>query len=1209
MKRASDKDIIRTIWKEKKRFFSIMMITILGVTIMTGLIAGCKDLRYTADRFYDQQNLFDISILSTLGLTGDDVLAIQAIEGIKKAEGSYSEVVHTKKGDINKTAEIKVMYDGGLNVPYLVEGTLPQNADEIAVTSNYIEETGKQIGDLLVIEEILDSDSTGNFPNTTFTITGIIIDVMDINNAEGSVAFRATPNADYTFFVTPEAVDSDIYTAVYASLEGTEELLCYSDAYEDMTASVISLIEADIMEQRQQARYQEITGKAYEKIAEKEEEMYQEFEEIEEEFADAGKEIKDGWKELADGKQELTDKEQEVKAEIADARKELEDAYTKLNDGWQQLNDAEKELNIGAAKLEEGKEQLRLKEEEANKQLEEALLLLNNKISDNETKRQTVEEGLTNLKQLFGSDWPETEWNTYVGAIQAVVAPIIASQMNSQSPVDESTLQGQILAAITADSGVQTAAGAFGTAIIPKLGTVIATLYAQKLSTTDPTIIAILDQQIAYYYACQTPGTSEQQDFLQSKLPSLAIGNATCNATTVVLDAAMAEFNQQKEYAMSQIAAGHAQLEAAERELEDGRAQLEAGRTEVKENYDKWKEGLAELDDNEREALETFAEEWGKIADGEQELLDGEKELEENRVEFEEEKAKAEDKIAEAKDEVAKIDMTKWYVQDRTSLSGYVNVKSDTECIESLATVFAVVFFIVAILISLTTVTRMVEEERGLVGTYKALGFTDHEIRSKYVIYALAASLLGSILGDIGGFVVLPEILFVFFKVMYLFPAYYLQFEAVSGTVSGILFMIGIVGAAIAACHTELKQLPAQLMRPKAPKMGSRVLLERITFIWKRMSFLNKVTARNLFRYKKRLLMTLFGIMGCTALVLFGLAIKDSVAELMPLQYETVYKYDLLAATGSEDNDKLLEYMDTNSQITEYINIRVETVKLKNHNKDTEKVQLMVFPQGESITEYLTLMNPKEEPVEIGDRGIYLTENAASILGLEEGDAVLLQNLDLKQKETEITQLVRNYLGNNIYMSQNAYEELFGEYEPNGVLANLADGCTDQIGFCDTLSEEDWVLSAVSTQELKEGFSAAFTLINIVVYVVLILAAGLAFVVLFTLASINISERIRELATIKVLGFYDREVHLYVNKETLILTALGILLGLPVGAALSSCLTEILKMPSIYFAVTIYPRSFLLAAGISFFFALIVQFLTDRSLDVIDPVEALKSVE
>ena len=1114
MRKASTKDILRTVWKEKKRFFSIMMITVLGVTMMTGIEAGCRDLKLSADGFYDSQELFDISIMSTLGLTDDDVLEIQNMEGIAKAEGSFSEIVHTKNGDVNKTAEVKVYRENGLNIPYVLDGKLPETAKEIVVSENYLKETGKSIGDSLVIEEIMDDsedkdsgeenvvvesededeisldmdseveleeEETPNFPNTEFVITGTVIDVMDINNAEGSASFRATPNADYTFFVIPEAVDSEVYTAVYVSLDGCEELLCYSEEYEARIEEVTYRIESEIMEQREKARHQQITDEAYEKIAEKEAEMYDTFADIDQEFSDAWDEIRDGWKELEDGKKELADgkielveKEQEAKEEIADARKELEDAYKQLNDAWLQLNDAEKQLNIGAAELEEGKELLRQKEKEAHEQLNEAESLLKSKIAENDATAARLNGNLEQIKLGFGNKWSqeyddgngniipsvETVFGEYVTEAQRVSRNIIAEGMNSGIEMSQEMLLTYINGAIIADDNAKAK--------------------QEALSTM---LVSVPQEQ-------------------RESIVTLATVIAISNATSIVLDGAMEEFLEQKEYALSQIEAGWAKLAAGELELEEGREQLSAGRAQVIENYQKWQDGVKELDESEQEALLEIADAWQEIADGEQELIDGEQELidgeielKEHEIEYLDKKTEAEDKIAEARQEVADIDMTKWYVQDRYSLSGYTNVDSDTSCIESLSTVFTIVFFVVAILISLTTVTRMVEEERGLIGTYKALGFTDSEIRRKYMVYAFGASVLGAVLGDVGGFVILPEILFVFFRVMYVLPTYMLKFNFFKGTLAGILFILGIAGAAFVACESELKHVPAQLMRPKAPKEGSRVFLEYIKPLWKRMSFLNKVTARNLFRYKKRMIMTVFGIMGCTALLLFGLAIKDSVDALMPLQYEDVYGYDLLAATSADDNKKLVSYMEDNEEVAEYLNIQVESVKLKNADKESEKVQIMILPNGADISSYITLTNENMEPIAVGGKGIYLTENASRILDLGVGDTAYIQKLDLTQEEVQITSLVKNYLGNSIYMSQSAYEEVFGEYEPNGVLANLSDSCIDQIGFSEKLAEEDWILSSVSTEDLKATFSQAFTLINLVVYVVLVLAACLAFVV------------------------------------------------------------------------------------------------------------------
>lgn len=1194
MRNALNKDIIRTIRKEKKRFLSIMMITTLGVTVMTGLAAGCRDLRMSADRFFDGQKLYDISIQSTLGLTQEDVEVLGRMDGVKKAEGSFSEIVHTKKGDSNKTAEVKMIKEEGLNLPYLVEGTLPAAQKEIAVTKNYIEETGKKIGDPLTIEELTEEEEDSiNFPNTTYTITGVVIDVMDINNAEGSAGFRATPNADYTFFVTPGAVDSEVYTAVYLTLEGTEELLCYSQDYEKQVASVIARIENEIMEQREKARHEEVTKEAYAEVADAEKEMEEAFDEAQKEIDDARQEIADSYAALEDGKSTLVEKEAEAAQKIADARKEIEDGYLQIEDAQEELEKAQQEIDAGAQKLQDGMLELIWQEENATKQLEDAQAQLDAQFADNHAQKQQLDKQLNQAKVPLSDTWSlelQTAWENLIRAARNVLLPLVKQQA-AAGQTQNSASQGlgeeqmtQIMALLNQSTEYTTAQGEFA-----------------LLLTTVATTAGI---------------TEDALTALQSSFVQLAIGLAQNGAVETMLKEGQETLLTKKAEAKAQFEKAWDDLESASADIAQARAQLADAKKELEENRKKLDDAVLEIDANEKTAQSEIADAREELLEGEKELLEGEEELAENERTFAEEKEEAREEIREARQEIADIDMTKWYVQDRTFLSGYSNVETDASCIESLASIFAVVFFVVAILISLTTVTRMVEEERGLIGTYKALGFTDREIRKKYVSYALLASLFGGFLGDLGGFIILPEVLFIFFDVMYMLPHYYIQAQMVSGTVSVLLFVIGITGAAYAACFAELKHLPAYLMRPKSPKMGSRVFLEYVTPLWKRLSFLNKVTARNLFRYKKRFFMTVLGIMGCTALLVFGFAIKDSVSELMPMQYEGVYQYDLLAAVTAEDNEKLLFYMEHNQDVEQYLNMQVETIKLINTQGENEKVQMIIFPDeasdntaGNTYESYLTLTDREYAPCILEDDGIYVTENAALMLGLKEEENVTVQRPDLSQKETKVAGIVKNYLGNNVYMTQTAYENLFGVYEPNGILAHLKDSCQDQIAFADTLSKEDWILSAVSTEELKEGFSAAFTLINIVVYVVLLFAAGLAFVVLFTLANVNISERVRELATIKVLGFYDKEVHSYVNKETLILTGIGILLGLPVGVVMSHSLTAILNMPSIYFAVTIYKKSYLFASGLAFLFAILVQCMTDRTLNVIEPAEALKSVE
>ena len=558
--------------------------------------------------------------------------------------------------------------------------------------------------------------------------------------------------------------------------------------------------------------------------------------------------------------------------------------------------------------------------------------------------------------------------------------------------------------------------------------------------------------------------------------------------------------------------------------------------------------------------------------------------------------------------DTSSIEHPKWYIQDRSSLSSYSNIESDAASIEAVGTAFPIVFFTVAILIALTTITRMVEEERLLIGTYKALGFRNIEIMKKYLLYAGSACLLGGIIGDIGGFLLLPKFVFSIFQTLYLLPNYSLQFDAWYGIGGIALFTGGILIAVWIAVHGELKHMPAILMRPKAPRTGARVLLERIRPLWRNLTFLNKVTARNLFRYKKRMLMTVFGIMGCSALVLCAMAINDSVSALIPRQYEHIYRYDLMVMT---DDEHVYQSLSRDDEVSECLALLVDNATIKSSGNKEERVQLMVFPEQADVASYLSLEDLNGDPVTLEMGDVYVTQNASQVLDFSLKDTIRVQNSDFKEKRVKVTGIVQNYLGNTIYMSENTYESLFGSYRENAVLANFRGDISKQQkdSYVQKLEDREGVLSVVSTSSMQDAFETSFSLITSVVYLILAMAAALAFVVLFTLSTTNISERVRELATIKVLGFYDKEVHSYVNKETLLLTFLGILAGLPAGTILAQSLTYVLNMPSIHFAVTIRPISYLYTVILSFGFAVIVNLITNRVLNHIDMVESLKSME
>ncbi|MGN0362526.1 MAG: FtsX-like permease family protein [Bilifractor sp.] len=647
------------------------------------------------------------------------------------------------------------------------------------------------------------------------------------------------------------------------------------------------------------------------------------------------------------------------------------------------------------------------------------------------------------------------------------------------------------------------------------------------------------------------------------------------------------------------------------------------------------------------------------------------------KAQLEQQLQDAQDKIdTEKEEQQQKIDdmsPASWYVMNRSALSGWSNIQNDADSIASIGVVFPIVFFAVAILISLTAVARMIDEDRGLLGTYKFLGFTNQEILGKYLLYAGLAGLTGSIGGTILAFAAFPAFLFTVFRMMYLLPSYTLSIMPIRAILGPALFVGGILLTTIYSCYKELRQSAAALMRPKSPKPGSRVFLERITPIWKHMSFLRKVTARNLFRYKSRMLMTILGIGGCMALLLFGFALRDSVAELSPGQYDRILHYGLMAVsdeTGSTATKTLDDAMDSDL-IREYTNVAITSAKIQT-SKGESNVSLIVFPDAADTSEYVNFdktassdtrsanlgaistssdtgnatdsnvitssanssavsfestfsgsdssaagMNNSTTGTDNSDSGalktgeIYVTQNAATLLDFSAGDQVSCRLPDLSEADLTITAIVRNYIGNYIYMNASTYRSLFGDPSYNAVLAcfQTQTDSKAQKDFGSSLKSKNGIQTVMVTSELMEQSADTFRLMNVVVAIIILMSAALAFVVLFTLQTTNISERERELATIKVLGFYDREVHQYINRETWFLTILGVLVGLPLGWLFAQTISVILKLPSITLEVYIHPVSYLYSALLTLLFAFLVQLITNRTLNKIDPATALKSVE
>lgn len=1196
---AFARDTWRTVRGTFKRFIALAVITTLGVTMLTGLRAASEDVRVSADSYFDQQRLFDVRVQSTLGLTGDDIAALSEIDGVGTAEGGWTETVYTQVGATAEKVDVRALSQKGLNEPLVLEGHLPTRDDQIAVTQRFLDDSGLSLGDTITFHGASDGDaadgasdgaspegsdgaSTEVFERKEYTIIASVLDPQDVNAGQGSMSFRSSGGAQYSFFVLPDCViDPDVYTVAYLTVDGADGPLCYSDEYEAAVDDVKQRIEA-VREERERARGDGLRGDATARIDDAEAEADGQLDDAQEDIDDAQAQIDSGRSELASGAAELERQE-------ASARQRLDDAQRQLDGGYAELDQAAAQLEANQAQVTAGFQEIASGLGVSVSDIPSALSARRDQLI---AGRASLEASAGMLMSLAGDAWPADAWNRLVAASDAASAQEAASEVSGVLDpfVDRSTETIDDLAAYLRSAEFQDALARYG-----DLYDALPDAVRQRVESIIASAPESVQAAIRELLATAPSSVADRLDGLAgtlAQLKQLAPGMA-----------AIVEGEAQ----LAQARDGYDQLTAAQCEIDAGRDQLAAGRAELDA-------GASQLASQRSSAQAQIDDGWSRIEANSQALDESQAELDDGRGALEQERADAEARIAEAREEVQDIPDATWYVQDRSSLSSYASVDSDASSIEAIGSVIPIVFFVVAVLISLTTMTRMVEEERGLIGLYKALGYRQGRILSKYAVYAAAACLAGGIAGNVFGYLVLPEILFTIFSTMYALPRFLLTFDPLWALVAVALFALGIVGATVLACVRELRECPASLMRPKAPRAGSRIFLERIGFIWRRLGFLNKVSARNLLRYKRRFFMTVFGIAGCVALLVTGFGIRDTVLSLASRQYGDagVMRYDLMAVTSADDLAGVVSDLGSDPDVVGVQEVLVDNVTVT-YGKRSETVQLIVAPQADDLDGYIALEDEDGRPLSLADGGSIITINAQQVMGFPVGDeaqALTLQDTTLKTGETVPVGIARNYLGNMVFMTADVYERTFGEaFAPNGALVHLAGSGEEQIAFAEDLSQDDRLLSVVSTAELVEDFSSAFTLINTVVYVVIILAAALAFTVVFTLSNTNISERARELATIKVLGFRRREVHRYINKETLILTGIGVLVGLPVGYGLARSLTWILKMPSLYFDVVIDPPTYAIAAALAFAFTLLVNLITNRSLDRIDMVGALKSAE
>ena len=595
-------------------------------------------------------------------------------------------------------------------------------------------------------------------------------------------------------------------------------------------------------------------------------------------------------------------------------------------------------------------------------------------------------------------------------------------------------------------------------------------------------------------------------------------------------------------------------------------------------------------------------------------MQEAEAELEKQKQDVNKQLEEAESKIIDAKAEISEIENPEWYILDRYSNTGYSSFVQDKDSIKNIGEVFPIVFFLVAVLISLTSMTRMVEEQRMQIGTLKALGYNKFQIASKYVLYSSLACIIGGLLGMNVGFILIPSLIWRMYEVMYQVPQFLISFNWEYGGAGLIIISACIIGATIYSTVKELREQPAILMRPKSPKLGKRVLLERINIIWKRLSFSIKVTIRNIFRYKKRFMMTIIGILGCTSLILAGFGLKDSIGSLMPNQYGKIFKYDFqINLKEGLNDDQKVEYMN-NLNENEDIEEAIETlilIKTAINGENEEDVQIIIPKDQNELDKMISLISIYDDnKIELQKGQICITDKLAQILGVKKGDTITLKDDD-QEKQIVVSDVTENYVYHYAYMTLETYQDLYGDkYETNAILTKNKEKTEEEEDKLATeIMNENEVASLTRNSNVEDVMNTTMESLNYVVVVLIVSAGLLAFAVLYNLSNVNISERIRELATIKVLGFYDKEVYSYVTRETILLTIIGIFLGLIGGYFLNYFIIGTCEIDMLRFSKIIHPISYLYAVLITVAFTIIVNIFTYFALKKIDMIESLKSVE
>ncbi len=1145
---AYNKSIKREISSSKARFISIMAIIFLGVAFYAGIKSSGPDLEMSISDYFDESRLMDSKIVSSLGLNENDLKLLQNND---KIEDYYA----TKSVDVNMTNTSNVVKfmeytpDTDMNKLNVVDGRLPQNSGEIALDNEALKDNPNlKIGDTYTIQS--DEDTEAYFKKKSFKIAGFVQSPMHIDFLSRGTTTVGKGSIDYFAIINKADLDLDAYTEIYVKFKNTVNLGAYSDEYKDIMEENTEYLE-NLYSDRVVERVDEVKADAMEEINK----GYKEIADGKEKIEKAQKELDDGKEKLENGKKEYKDGVQKLNKELADGKQQIADGEKELKDAQKQINAKKSEIEHGEKELEKGKQEL------------------------DDAKQKFLTQGIDPTKST-------SQYKSQIDGLDTMI-----STYNSLSSDIEQT----------AKSTKQ------GESIPPeKIGYWKAMIINPQLGLSDlTTSINALEQnptdvQTALSISANIKSRTTELNKNKSKLETLVAG-------IIEYQQGVKAYEENK----ATLKAGKSQIEDAQKEIDKNKRKLEESKVELEEGGQK---GKVELADAKQE-----------LEDAEQEIVDGQKEIDENKKKLEDGRKELEDAEKELDEQ---LDGSKYYFFDREDNSGYSTYKSSIDSLDKIASVFPVFFFLVAALICLTTMTRMVEENRTEIGTLKALGYRDSEIAKKFIVYAMIATLAGSVLGVIVGCSILPRIISQAYSSSFALPSIKVKYYASYIIQSVLCSLICTVGASIVVLKQELHEQPSALMRVKAPKVGKKILLERITPIWKKLNFNQKVTFRNLFRYKQRMLMTILGISGCTAILIAGLALDHSTSSINDIQFDELTKYDAIvvfdegtkSGSGTVNKDVVdhnkaaqdKEYQDCLNNLKEYkssLNVHQESVTFTKQGMNKQTAIMYVPEKVDEIDEYVVLQNRVSgEKYKIDDDGAVINEKLAILLGAKVGDEVVITDSDNNEYTIKVANIVENYSGHYVYLSPAYYKKVFNqEATYNAQLLNFKGKVKDEDKVAETIMDNDKVINVTLTSKIRSMSESAD--MSLIMIVIIVASGSLAFVVLYNLININISERIREISTIKVLGFYDNEVDMYIFRENIILTFLGILVGCVLGKFLYKFLVSTAELDNMMMIPTVNYMSYLIAGIITMIFAICVMIMMHIRLKNINMIDALKSVE